>query len=102
MDDIMGNIIAAVVGGSFTALIIFIANMVRTSTSVPRRVQRLEEISMVTLDSLHAIREGTVAIAEAVSGKRCNGNVDNALEIMTKNRDDTVRFLNASVAGGHK
>lgn len=86
--------IVSTVGGSIaTALIFFVANMIRTASSLPRRVARLETAQPVILRSQLALLDGSIAIAEAVSGKKCNGNVDSALDAMRKRREDTDVYL---------
>lgn len=61
--------------------------------SLPRRVARLEAMNTKVLESIAVQTTGLVAIAEAVAGKQCNGNVDDALTAMRADNVKMYAFL---------
>jgi hypothetical protein len=85
--------LAAGIGGAITLLIVGLTNSMRTHSSLPRRVTRLEAAGALSLEVLDALTDGTIASLEAVSGKRCNGNVDEALDILRDSKKSTRKFL---------
>jgi hypothetical protein len=96
----MTEAIYAVAGSLATVLIIYIINTLRTASSLPRRVKRLEAVSALSVETLDVQTEGLIAIAEAVSGEKCNGNVKDALASMRENKKKTRSFLAENVTGG--
>lgn len=92
-------IVAAGLGGALTLFVVWTANSLRVRASLPRRVERLEAIAARQLETLDVQTDGIIAIAEAVSGKQCNGNVDSALISMRADKDKTRAFMAESVAG---
>lgn len=99
MTGLLSGALAAGVGGAITLLIVGLTNSMRTHSSLPRRVTRLEEAGALSLEVLDALTDGTIASLEAVSGKRCNGNVDDALIVLRDSKKSTRKFLAAHSMG---
>lgn len=95
----MREILIAGAGGALTIAIVVVANLIRTGSSLPRRVTRLEEGLVMMIEVNHAQTAGIIASLEAQRDGRCNGNVSGALDGLQEAQRTSTKFLAAHAVG---
>lgn len=96
----MREIIIMGVGGALTLLIVWAANAIRTRSSLPRRVARLEAASTLTLDILDALTDGVSASLVGIKEGKVNGEASAALDRLRESKESRSKFLAAQAMGG--
>jgi len=90
---------ALALGTGVFALIVFLWKSGRTLAAIPSRVGRLEEHGEILFRMNVVQLDGVKAILEAHKGQ-INGNVERAMESVTKIRDEATAYLTSAATMG--
>lgn len=101
MRELIIGILCTAAGGALTVAVIAVANSLRTRSSLPRRVERLESASALTLDILDAQTDGIVASLIALKEGKANGEASAALTRLRESKESRSKFLAAQAMGGN-
>ena len=88
-------IITAGGGGALTLLIVWAVNALRTRSSLPRRMEKVEGVLGHVASEMSVQTVALKATLEALRDGKCNGNVKAALEDIEKQQRDTAAFYQA-------
>lgn len=99
MKEVIIGALGACGGGVLTLLVVTLVNTLRTSSSLPRRVTRLEGAVVTLIEVNDRQTDGIIASLEAQRDGRCNGNVSKALERLCEAKDKSGAFLAAQAVG---
>jgi hypothetical protein len=99
MSEVLIAIIGTGAGGVLTLVIVAVTNVLRTSSSLPRRVSRLEESSALTLDILDALTDGVSASLIALKEGKINGEASAALCRLRETKEQRSKFLASHAMG---
>lgn len=93
MSPILQEIIGAGFGGAVTLLIVAIIHFQGRVGRAPKRLDRLDSLVPMMLDSIQMSLEVVILCLRKQMGHELNGEVEEALGRAVNSRDSLIRFL---------